>query len=120
MYRRSSGLAGSRSQFTTSSRCQESLEAEKSSKEVLVREASEMKVLLGENLALLEAEKKKADDEGEARRRLESMLLAEKKKEEEMVGSGMTEHAVTPICASSLVSLPRSDQKQGGIVVFEI
>ncbi|CBN77511.1 conserved unknown protein [Ectocarpus siliculosus] len=62
----------------------ESLEAEKSSKEALARETSEMKVLLGEKLALLEAEKKKADDEGEARRRLESMLLAEKKKEEEM------------------------------------
>ncbi|CAM9301781.1 unnamed protein product [Ectocarpus sp. 13 AM-2016] len=62
----------------------ESLEAEKSCKEALAREASEMKVLLGEKLALLEAEKKKADDEGEARRRLESMLLAEKKKEEEM------------------------------------
>ncbi|CAM9236064.1 unnamed protein product [Ectocarpus sp. 6 AP-2014] len=62
----------------------ESLEAEKSSKEALARETSEMKVLLGEKLALLEAEKKKADDEGEARRRLESMLLAEKKKEEKM------------------------------------
>lgn len=64
---------------------QESLETEKLSKEALTREASEVKVLLEEESARLETERKRADDEGEARRRLESLLVTEKKKEEDMV-----------------------------------
>ncbi|CAM9783939.1 unnamed protein product [Scytosiphon promiscuus] len=62
----------------------EFLEAEKLSKETLTREVSEVRVLLDQERALLEAERNKSNDEAEARRRLESLLVAERKKEEDM------------------------------------
>lgn len=64
---------------------QESLEEEKASTDTLTQEISEVRVLLDQERALLEVERKKSNNEAEARRRLESLLVAEKKKEEDMV-----------------------------------
>lgn len=66
-------------------RTQEFLEAEKSTKESLVHEASEARVLLVEEKALLAVEREKLVEEVESRRRLEALLAAETRKEEDVV-----------------------------------